>query len=175
MCMSWGWICPLVSETSEPHPGTRDCKDITAEHFDSLLLAQMPRCNLDKFISFSQVAPLATLPPEGCGVAKWLVRRAAVRQPRVRIPPGTPPLVQPRKIQGLESNGADFSQRSSRRVSPSSRMNIVSILRTESTKINKKSAGKGPKILKKNSFFRLVQTGKLKILNRVRPCAQHLK
>jgi hypothetical protein len=35
----------------------------------------------------------------GCGVAMWIVRRAAVRQPRVRIPPGTPPLVQPRKVQ----------------------------------------------------------------------------
>jgi hypothetical protein len=30
-----------------------------------------------------------------CSVAQWLVRWAAVRQPRVRIPPGTPPSVQP--------------------------------------------------------------------------------
>ncbi len=48
--------------------------------------------------------------------------------PRGRIPPGTPSLVQPRKFQKQESNGEDFSQRSSRRVSPSQRMNIVSIL-----------------------------------------------
>ncbi len=64
----------------------------------------------------------------GCGVAMWLARRAAVRQSRVRIPPGSPPLVQPRKIQEQKSIGADFSQRSSRRISPSPRMNIVSIL-----------------------------------------------
>ena len=74
-------------------------------------------------------------PRSGCGVAMWLARRAAVRQSRVRIPPGTPPLVQPRKIQEQKSIGADFSQRSSRRfqrssrrISPSPRMNIVSIL-----------------------------------------------
>ncbi len=47
----------------------------------------------------------------GCGVAMGLV-------PRVRIPPGTTSLVQPRKIQEQEINDADFSQRSSRRVSP---------------------------------------------------------
>ncbi len=57
----------------------------------------------------------------GCGVAMWLARRAAVRQSRVRIPPGTPPLVQPRKIQEQKSIGADFSQRSSRRFQRSSR------------------------------------------------------
>ncbi len=69
----------------------------------------------------------------GWGMAMWLARRAAVRQSRVRIPPGTPPLVQPRKIQEQKSIGADFSQRSrrrfqrsSRRISPSPRMNIVS-------------------------------------------------
>ncbi len=45
----------------------------------------------------------------GCGVAMWLARRAAVRQSRVRISPGTPPLVQPRKIQEQKSFGADFS------------------------------------------------------------------
>jgi len=33
---------------------------------------------------------------------------AAVRQPRDRIPPGTPPLVQPRKKQEQESKGADY-------------------------------------------------------------------
>jgi hypothetical protein len=57
-----------------------------------------------------------------------LARRADVRQSRVWIPPGTPPLVQPRKIQEQKSIGAEFSQRSSRRVSPSPRMNIVSTL-----------------------------------------------
>ncbi len=31
---------------------------------------------------------------EGCSVAQWLVPWAAVRQPRVRIPPGNPPLAQ---------------------------------------------------------------------------------
>jgi hypothetical protein len=30
----------------------------------------------------------------GCSVAQWLVRWAAVRHPRVRIPPGTPPSAQ---------------------------------------------------------------------------------
>jgi hypothetical protein len=30
----------------------------------------------------------------GCSVAQWLVRWATVRQPRVRIPPGTPPSAQ---------------------------------------------------------------------------------
>ncbi len=35
-----------------------------------------------------------------CGVAMWLARWAAIRQSRVRIPPGTPPLVQPRKVSG---------------------------------------------------------------------------
>jgi hypothetical protein len=64
----------------------------------------------------------------GCDVAMWLVRRAAVRQARVRIPPRTPPLIQPRKVQEQESNCSDFCLRSSRRVSPSPRMNIVSIL-----------------------------------------------
>jgi hypothetical protein len=52
-------------------------------------------------------------------------------------------LVQLRKIQEQESNGADFSQLSSMRVSPSPRMNIVSILLTENYNINKKSAEKG--------------------------------
>jgi hypothetical protein len=40
--MNWGWICPSVSETSEPHPGTRDCKDNAAEHFDSFTLFFWP-------------------------------------------------------------------------------------------------------------------------------------
>jgi hypothetical protein len=31
---------------------------------------------------------------EGCSAAQWLVRWAAVRQPRVRFPPGTPPSAQ---------------------------------------------------------------------------------
>jgi hypothetical protein len=30
----------------------------------------------------------------GCSAAQWLVRWAAVRQPRVRFPPGTPPSAQ---------------------------------------------------------------------------------
>ncbi len=30
----------------------------------------------------------------GCSVAQWLVRWAAVRQPRVQIPPGTQPSAQ---------------------------------------------------------------------------------
>jgi hypothetical protein len=60
-----------------------------------------------------------------CGVAMWLVRRAAVRQPRVRILPGTPPLVQLRKIKAQESNGANFSQRSSRRYQRSSRQPVT--------------------------------------------------
>ncbi len=37
-----------------------------------------------------------------------LARRAAVRKPRDRIPPGTPLLVHPRKTQDQESKGADF-------------------------------------------------------------------
>ncbi len=81
-------------------------------------------------------------------MVKWLVRRAAVWQPQVRIMPNSSPLVQPRKILEQESNCADFSQRSSRRVSPSSRMDIVSIMKTENYKINKKSAGKGTKKFK---------------------------
>ncbi len=98
----------------------------------------------------------------GCGVAMWLVRRAAVRQSRVQIPPGTPPLVQPRKIQEQKSYGADFSQcssrrdqRSSRRVSPSLRVNIVSIryCRQKITKINKKSARKGTKKKKESQSW----------------------
>jgi len=32
--------------------------------------------------------------PQNNSVAQWLVRWAAVRQPRVRIPPGTPPSAQ---------------------------------------------------------------------------------
>jgi hypothetical protein len=31
---------------------------------------------------------------QGCSVAMWLVRWAAVRQSRVRFPPGTPPSAQ---------------------------------------------------------------------------------
>ncbi len=38
---------------------------------------------------------------KGCGVAMWLARR-------VRIPPGTPPLVQPRKIQEQKRRGRFF-------------------------------------------------------------------
>ncbi len=43
-----------------------------------------------------------------CGVAMWLASRAAVRQSRVRIPPGTPPLVQPRKNPGAEKYRSRF-------------------------------------------------------------------
>jgi hypothetical protein len=47
-------------------------------------------------------------------VDKWLASRAAVRQPSSNRP-GTPPLVQEgQEIQERESNGADYSQRSSK-------------------------------------------------------------
>jgi hypothetical protein len=60
-----------------------------------------------------------------CGVAQWLVCQAAVRQPRVRIPPGTLPLVQLMKIQIQDRNGETQQQ--------------------EITSAAKKSAGKGTK------------------------------
>jgi hypothetical protein len=127
---------PLCSSTISYHRNILHCVTLYRRRLYSV---QYHNCK-DSYISFLQ--PIVTLSDKYLGAA-WpcRVRRGYVVSAsgcctnRVRIPPGTPPLVQPRKVQEQESNGADFSQRSSRRyqrssrrVSPSPRMNIVSIL-----------------------------------------------
>ncbi len=86
----------------------------------------------------------------------WLARRAAVRKSQVWIPPGTPPLVQPRKIQEQKSIGTDFPSAAAGDTSAAAGVSarhqgwiLYQYCRQKITKINKKSAGKGTKNFKK--------------------------
>ncbi len=82
----------------------------------------------------------------GCSMAQWLACWAAVRQPRVRIPPGTPPSAQQeenyltRCRSHLPSSGRKNTQQET------SRGRIMYMYRKKNYKINKKSAGHGTKI-----------------------------
>jgi hypothetical protein len=105
----------------------------------------------------------------GCGVAMWLARRAAVRQSRVRIPPGTPPLVQSRKSRSRKASEQNFPSAAAGDSSAAAGVSahqqgwiLYQYCRQKIRKINKKSAGKGTKILKKYKHKGIIQVQRLK-------------
>jgi hypothetical protein len=91
---------------------------------------------------------------EGCGVAMWLARRAAVRQSRVRIPPGTLPWFSPGKSRSRKVSEQIFHSTAAGDSSAAASVSahhrgwiLYQYCRQKIRKINKKSAGKGTKNL----------------------------